>query len=164
MSEEFNITGLSWEELLQNYVSNFKHFCVPFNHLIEVLEELKNNHYELGMITNGFGQFQMDNIRALGIEKYFSTILVSEREGVKKPNPDIFFRALEQLDVAPNQSVYVGDHPENDVMAAQNAGMRGIWKKDSKWKNFETDLIIDRLDELLPTILKLNMIATINHE
>lgn len=41
----------------------------------------------------------MDNIKALGIEKYFETILVSEWEGVKKPDPQIFNRALEQLNV-----------------------------------------------------------------
>ena len=35
------------------------------------------------MIPNGYGQFQMDNIKALGIEKYFETILVSEWEGIK---------------------------------------------------------------------------------
>jgi putative hydrolase of the HAD superfamily len=51
------------------------------------------------MITNGIGKFQMDNIKALGIEKYFKTILVSEWEGFKKPDPNIFFRALKQLHV-----------------------------------------------------------------
>src|SRR4051794_4561446 len=100
------------------------------------------------MITNGIGQFQMDNIKALGIEKYFQTILVSEWEGLKKPDPNIFFRALKQLDVSPNQSVYVGDHPENDVKAAQKIGMQGVWKNDIQWHNFTTDLIIDDLGEL----------------
>ena len=41
----------------------------------------------------------MDNIEALGIEKYFETILVYETEGIKKPNPEIFERALKRLNV-----------------------------------------------------------------
>lgn len=32
------------------------------------------------MITNGYGQFQIDNIEALGIEKYFDVILVSDKK------------------------------------------------------------------------------------
>lgn len=126
---EFNIPFVTWEELLQDYVQQFKHHCVGFPHIHKMLEELKNNKIALGLITNGYGQFQMDNIKALDIEKYFDVILVSEWEGIKKPNPQIFMNALEQLNVEPSESVFIGDHPENDVKAAQNVGMKGIWKK-----------------------------------
>jgi putative hydrolase of the HAD superfamily len=148
LTEEFEIKGLAWEDFLQDYISRFKDNCVPFPNLFELLEELRNNQLILGMITNGIGQFQMDNIKALGIEKYFKAILVSEWEGLKKPDPNIFLRALNQLNVLPNQSVYVGDHPENDVKAAQKVGMKGIWKKDFKWSNVNADFIIDDLMEL----------------
>ena len=150
---EFNIPSVTWEELLQDYVKQFKHHCVGFPHIHKMLEELKNNKIALGMITNGYGQFQMDNIKALDIEKYFDVILVSEWEGIKKPNPQIFMNALEQLNVEPSESVFIGDHPENDVKAAQNVGMKGIWKKDNQWANLEADAIIDDYSEL-PLILK----------
>jgi putative hydrolase of the HAD superfamily len=101
------------------------------------------------MITNGRGQFQLDNIKALGIEKYFDTILISEWEGIKKPDPEIFKRALKQLDVLAHQSIFVGDHPINDVKAAQSVGMKGVWKKDLQWKQVEADYIVDDLAELL---------------
>jgi len=148
LTEELEITSVTWEDLLQDYISQFKNNCIPFPNLFEMLEELRKNNLNLGIITNGIGQFQMDNIKALGIEKYFQTILVSEWEGLKKPDPNIFLRALKQLDVLPDQSVYVGDHPENDVKAAQNLGIQGIWKKDIQWNNFTTDLILDDLGQL----------------
>jgi len=151
--EEFNIVKIDWEYLLQDYISGFKHHCVPFPNLLSMLEELRNNNLVLGMITNGFGQFQMDNIVALGIEKYFDAILVSETEGIKKPDPSIFERALERLNITPGESVFVGDHPENDVMASQYVGMRGIWKKDVQWDAFETDFVVEDLGEL-PTMIK----------
>jgi len=151
--DEFNISSITWEELLQDYVEEFKHHCVGFPHIQEMLEELKNNKIALGMITNGYGQFQMDNIKALGIEKYFDVILVSEWEGIKKPSPQIFLKALKQLNVKPSESVFIGDHPENDVKAAQNVGMKGIWKKDNQWSGIEADaIIVDYLE--LPLILK----------
>jgi putative hydrolase of the HAD superfamily len=152
LTEELEITGVTWEDLLQDYINLFKNNCIPFQNLFEMLEELRNKNFILGMITNGIGQFQLDNIKALGIEKYFQAILVSEWEGLKKPDPNIFLRALKQLNVSPNQSVYVGDHPENDVKAAQKVGMKGIWKKDNHWSNFATELKIDDLGEL-PSII-----------
>ncbi|ATP41322.1 L-2-haloalkanoic acid dehalogenase [Solibacillus sp. R5-41] len=102
LTEELNITGVTWEDLLQDYIKQFKNHCVPFPNLISMLEEMRSNNLTLGIITNGFGQFQMDNIKALGIDNYFETILVSEWEGIKKPDPQIFRRALHQLHVTPN--------------------------------------------------------------
>jgi len=104
------------------------------------------------MITNGFGQFQMDNIKALEIEKFFDVILVSEWEGMKKPNPQLFMSALEKLHVLPYESIFLGDHPENDVKGAQDVGMKGIWKRDFQWDFVEADAIIDDLLEL-PAII-----------
>ena len=156
LADEFNIVNITSEELLQDYISEFKNNCVPFANLTQMLEELKSSNILLGMITNGYGQFQMDNIKALGIEKYFDVILVSEWEGIKKPDPQIFKRALEQLNVSPNQSLFVGDHPDNDVKAAQNVGIKGIWKKDFQWNNVEADFIVDDLAELSLIIENLN--------
>lgn len=127
--DEFDIKGLTWNQLLQDYINQFKYSCVPFSNLISTLDKLMNNNIALGMITNGKGQFQMDNIRALGIEQYFKTILISEWEGTKKPEPQIFLKALDKLNVLPSESIFVGDHPEKDVKAAQNVGMKCVWKK-----------------------------------
>lgn len=148
LTQEFDISGMDWEGLLQDYINEFKYFCVPFANLTQMLEELKSRKLLLGLITNGYGQFQMDNIKALGIEKYFDVILVSEWEGIKKPDPKIFNRALEKLNVSSDQCVFVGDHPENDVRASQNVGMKGVWKEDFQWDNVEADFTINDLAEL----------------
>ncbi|WP_088105640.1 HAD family hydrolase [Halalkalibacter urbisdiaboli] len=147
--KEFEIKGLPWEYLLEDYIREFKHYCVPFPNLIGMLDELKRNNIRLGMITNGKRQFQMDNIQALGIEAYFDVILVSETEGIKKPAPQIFHRALEKLNVASINSVYIGDHPDNDIQGAQNAGMKAIWKKAPQWTNVKADYIVNDLSELV---------------
>ncbi|MBM7601049.1 putative hydrolase of the HAD superfamily [Virgibacillus halotolerans] len=160
--DEFDITGLTWEELLQDYISQFKDSCVPFSNLISTLEALKNNNIVLGMITNGKGKFQMDNVKALGIEKYFKTILISEWEGMKKPEPQIFQKALKQLNVLPSESIFVGDHPEKDVRAAQNVGMEGVWKQDYQWNNVKADFIVDDLEEVPLIIDKLSNYNIIN--
>lgn len=92
--DEFDIKGLTWNQLLQDYINQFKYSCVPFSNLISTLDKLMNNNIALGMITNGKGQFQMDNIRALGIEQYFKTILISEWEGTKKPAQNVGMKCV----------------------------------------------------------------------
>lgn len=150
--QEFAITKMTAEQLLEDYLHEFKYSCVAFPNLLEMLESLKNAHYRLGIITNGYGQFQMDNIKALQIEHYFDIILVSEWEGIKKPDERIFLKALNQLQVAPCESVFVGDHPENDVRAAKQVGMKGIWKKDAGWEEVLADVVIEDLLELVPVL------------
>ncbi|MBS4211506.1 HAD family hydrolase [Neobacillus rhizophilus] len=145
---ELYINNIKWELLLEDYLGNFKNHCVPFPNIISMLEVLKKRRIKLGIITNGKGQFQLDNIRALGIEKFFDTILISEWEGIKKPDPEIFYRALRKLKVLPQESIYVGDHPENDVQAARNLGMKAIWKKDTQLNEVETDYMIEDLLEI----------------
>lgn len=146
--QEFNIEHITWEFLLEDYMNEFKHHCVPFPNLTKMLASLKKKQLLLGIITNGFEQFQMNHIRALGIEHFFDTILVSEREGIKKPNPAIFERALSNLQVSPCESIYVGDHPENDIEGARQVGMISMWKKNDAWKEIEADFVIEDLNEI----------------
>ncbi|GGI13105.1 HAD family hydrolase [Gottfriedia solisilvae] len=151
--EEFDIKGVKFEDLLEDYIHNFQHFCEPFPNLFEMLHELKQKSYRLGLITNGKEQFQMDNVKVLGLESLFPIILISEKEGLSKPNPNLFHRALAFFEVLPEEAVYIGDHPENDYNGAKNAGMKVIWKKDTYWEDFFAEFMIDDLLEI-PTIIE----------
>ncbi|MDQ0270568.1 HAD family hydrolase [Cytobacillus purgationiresistens] len=144
---EFTIDE-AWGNLLNDYLLHFKESCVPFPHLIETLDSLKRRKISLGMITNGRSRFQMDNIISLGIDSYFNEILISESEGVKKPNLEIFYRALNRLGAAASETLYVGDHPKNDIEAAQKAGLKAVWKKDQQWDCKGADYVIEDLLEV----------------
>lgn len=156
LTMEMGITKITWQELYKDYITGFRHHCVPFPNLKTMLKELKRNNLSLGIVTNGIGQFQMANIKALEIEEYFQTIVVSEWEGVKKPDLEIFKRAIEKLNVSPFQCVFVGDHPHNDIEASQKIGMKAIWKKDCATYNVNADYTIDDLAEIPFIISKLN--------
>lgn len=130
---EFGVAGLDWQDLLNDYESTFQHSCTPFPHLHEMLDHLRASGYRLGLISNGRTEFQMRTVRALALESYMEVILISEAEGVRKPNLEIFHRALYRLAVAPEESVYVGDHPDADIRGALKAGMRTVWKHDPDW-------------------------------
>lgn len=151
---EFSIETMSWQSLLEDYEMRFQFHCVPFQFLTEMLNELKQQGYLLGIITNGRGQFQARAVDGLGVRNYFDAILISEVEQVRKPQVEIFQRALARLDVSALNSVFVGDHPEADIAGAKGAMMKTIWKRNSSWTEAkEADAIVDELNEI-PSIVK----------
>jgi putative hydrolase of the HAD superfamily len=153
---EFKIDHISWQELLNDYESQFQFHCVPFPALIEMLEALKQQGYLLGIISNGRGEFQNKAIAGLGIQNYFDVILISETEGIRKPQPEIFQRAMNQLGVSPENSFFVGDNPDADIQGAKNAKMWAIWKRNSHWLGAKgADAIIDELSEILSIVKQL---------
>ena len=153
---EFEIDRLNWQYLLNDYETEFTNYCQPFPYLLETLTSLQQQ-YRLGIITNGRTVFQLRSIEGLGIEDYFDTILISEAEQVRKPQPEIFNTALSRLKTTPKASVYIGDNPQADIVGAKNAGLKAIWKRDRFWTQPETaDAIIDELSEILPILNQWN--------
>jgi putative hydrolase of the HAD superfamily len=154
---EFVIERISWQALLEDYEMRFQFYCVPFQFLVEMLDDLKEKDYLLGIITNGRGQFQSRAIEGLRIHHYFDTILISEVEQLRKPQVEIFQRAMNRLDVSASDSVFVGDHPEADIAGAKAAMMKTIWKRNSSWAEAtEADAIIDELSEISPILARFN--------
>ncbi|MEH7440689.1 HAD family hydrolase [Bacillus sp. JJ1122] len=153
--QEMNITELTWEQLLEDYLINFKNACMPFRNVQKVLETLSQMGIILGLISNGKRKFQRENLNALGIASYFDTILISDEVGLRKPDPLIFQMGLDNLSVSAEESIFVGDHPENDIKAAREAGMLGIWKHDDYWMDAEADFTINDLYEIAAIVQSL---------
>lgn len=152
---EFSILGVEWTELLNDYLDGFQKHCVGFPNLINMLSELKNNGVKVALISNGYGQFQYDNFKSLGIGHLFDEVLISEWEGLRKPDPAIFIRALSKLGVEAEEALFVGDHPENDIRASRAVGMKAAWKRNDTVSSgsVESDVIIDDLGDLTQYVL-----------
>ncbi|GAA6826000.1 HAD family hydrolase [Helicobacter pylori] len=147
--EYFNIRGLTKDELLEDYITTFCDYCIPFPYLYETLDELTANNYKLGIITNGKFPFQLYNINALKLDTYMDTILISEQENIKKPDPLIFEKAAKQLGFAMHECLFVGDNFENDYQAAKNAGMYAIYKANHQAIPTSNIPFINNLGELI---------------
>ncbi len=102
------------------------------------------------MITNGRRVIQDGTIDALEIRPLLDAILISEVEGVRKPDRAMFERAAARLGVAPHESCHVGDHPEVDFAGAIGAGMTAVWKRVPYWNQPSKEApTIDTLSEVL---------------
>lgn len=60
-------------------------------------------------------------------------VVTSGEWGVAKPSPDFFARVIAVAQAAPHETVYVGDHPVNDVYPAKAAGLRGAHLRRGPW-------------------------------
>ncbi|WP_409175473.1 HAD family hydrolase [Brevibacillus fortis] len=152
--DEFSIQNVDWASLLNDYISNFQKHCVSFPNLLSMLTQLKQHDIKLALVSNGFGQFQFDNFKALHIEHLFDEVLISEWEGLRKPDPEIFNRALNKLGVPAENALFVGDHPSNDIQASRDVGIKAVWKRNQHFESVvEADAVIDDLGELTYIVL-----------
>jgi putative hydrolase of the HAD superfamily len=135
--------------LLHDFETHFHGLAIPFSGLHEMLKSLSSMSLALGLVTNGAIRSQRPKIEALGISGYFGTILISEEQGVRKPNPEIYHRAMQKLGSTPANSIFIGDHPETDIEGAAKLGLKTIWKRNNCWPEpSRRDAVIDRLEEI----------------
>ncbi|MEU5092064.1 HAD family hydrolase [Streptomyces sp. NPDC021356] len=67
-------------------------------------------------------------------------IVTSGEWGVAKPQSEFFARVIEVAQAAPGRTLYVGDHPANDVFPAKAAGLRAAHLRRGPWGRLWADV------------------------
>jgi putative hydrolase of the HAD superfamily len=101
-----------------------------FPDTLATLEALRGR-FRLGLVSDAQRVWLEPEMRMLGLEGAFDTMVVSVDHGYRKPDPRLFHLALERLGVAPSEAVYVGDMAALDVCGARAAGLRAVWVRRS---------------------------------
>ncbi|MDC8005599.1 YjjG family noncanonical pyrimidine nucleotidase [Aureisphaera galaxeae] len=125
----FGVT-FSMEEidtLATSYIDELPKDNYLFDGVTEMLDYLLYKGYEMHIITNGFEEVQHLKLRNSSIDHFFRTVTTSEEVGVKKPNPLVFYRALEKASAQPLESIMVGDTFEADILGAEEVGMHTLF-------------------------------------
>lgn len=91
----------------------------------ELLSELKQNKILLAVASSSARSFIESILKTIGIREYFKIILSGEEVQRGKPNPDIFLKTAEMLEVSPQECIVIEDST-NGVKAALAAGMKCI--------------------------------------
>lgn len=130
LQQELNWNSLpDFEELTQFWFQQFGLSAVAMPGANHLLAELKQQGYKLAVVSNGGHATRLTILQGLGFSHYFDQIISSELVGISKPNPEIFLHTSRQLDVAPQNCLFIGDHPVNDIQGATEAGMQALWFK-----------------------------------
>lgn len=152
---KFRLSSGSSQALLDDFEANFHGLAISFPMMHEMLKSLASMPLGLGLVTNGLIRSQRPKIEALGIAGYFGTILISEEQEVRKPDPEIYHRAMRKLGSAPEDTVFVGDNPETDIAGAARLGLKTIWKRNNCWPAPDhADGAIDGLEEIPSMIVR----------
>lgn len=109
-------------------------FCKEFMRYIRVDDHAKNvleklyGKYKLGIVSNFAIPECIDSLlEKHGLVTFFDVVVVSGAVNKRKPSPEIFQKALKKLDVSAENTVFVGDTVDSDVIGAKATGMKSIF-------------------------------------
>jgi putative hydrolase of the HAD superfamily len=93
-----------------------------------LLESLRERGLRLGLVSNAFdpGWLLHRDLEQMGLADRLDFAVFSSEVGVRKPHPQIFKRALDELGVAPENALFVGDRLYEDVRGAGELGMTTV--------------------------------------
>ncbi|MRN54610.1 HAD family hydrolase [Paenibacillus monticola] len=145
-------TPVSASAIREYYDESYIKHGALMKHALDVLSYCRDRGYILGLVTNGKTDIQYGKIDSINLRDYFKTIVISGEVGISKPDPDIYLLALARLGTKAGQTLFIGDHPVNDIWGAGKAGMESIWlRRNHDW---DDSLVvhpwktINELDEL----------------
>jgi putative hydrolase of the HAD superfamily len=130
----------------------------PVRGVVQVVRTLYRNRMTLAVVSNSISsELVPERLEKFGIDRYFSSVVLSVTSGVRKPHPMIFQDALAETGLAPDQVLFVGDTVSRDVEGARRAGIGRVALlrspvtdlKDAGYPgSAQPDQVIDSLDQI----------------
>lgn len=81
--------------------------------------------FRMGVVANQHPEC-LDALKNYGLDRQMDVMVISEVVGLEKPDPAIFRYALDEAKCRAEESVFVGDRPDDDTAPAKSAGMRTV--------------------------------------
>ncbi len=132
---------------------------VLYPHVTVTLMELLKRGLRLAVISDAPRREAWLRLCYLNLHHVFDVVVTFEDTGERKPSSAPFERVLELLEVAPEETIMVGDWPERDVVGAIKVGMRTAFARYGD--TFGTvhsgaDWDLEDIQELLDIVAALN--------
>ncbi len=129
----------------------------PGNDLLSLLNNLKRENFQLGLVTFVRKPRLMRRLDKWGMSDFFSAIMTPEKFEKFKPSPEPFLQAVKELDLPLVSCSAVGDEPA-DMTGASTAGIQAIglpngFFTEEELRQSGADIIIKSLLEL-PNVLQ----------
>lgn len=104
------------------YADNIAVSSTAFPGLLVLLERLRGEGIALGVCTNKLEWLSVRLLEALGMMKYFGSVVGPDTLGISKPDPRPFHETVSRLGLDAPRAILVGDS-ETDVLTARAAGV-----------------------------------------
>lgn len=119
------VDGRRWERAYRRYLNQGIQ-KIPQAH--EVLRKLKEDGYELYVVTNGVEETQISRMARSGLDRYFREFFISGKIGAGKPSREFFDHVkshVEQFDA--REALIIGDSLTSDIKGGIDAGIDTCW-------------------------------------
>lgn len=118
-----------------------------------VLETLSKS-YKMVLVSNFYGNISTV-LADFGVKEYFSKIIESAVVGVRKPDPEIFRLGARAMDLAPEETLVIGDSYSKDILPAEKIGCQTLWLKGKGWTAEEDATFHENIISSLDSVLEL---------
>lgn len=128
------------------------------NTMHEILTYCIQHQVTIGVITNGPSIHQQAKVDALQLVNYMpkENILISGNYGINKPEAKLFKICEKQLQIKKEETYYIGDSYENDVIGAKNARWNCIHlNRRNQPLHTDATYIVDSEEEVFELIKQL---------
>ncbi len=115
------LTGISEAETARGFAGEY----APNKELIDYIKREIKPNYRVGLVSNIGRNWIQDFFDEHQLHDLFDATILSNEEGITKPNPLIFERAATRLGLSPDECIMIDDRPEN-AHGARQAGMYGV--------------------------------------
>ncbi|EOT43902.1 HAD family hydrolase [Enterococcus dispar] len=148
-------TALKFQKIYEEELDNI----IMHESVFETLNFLKTQNIPISIITNGPTDHQYKKIIQLNLLNWVKAdnVIISQATGFQKPEREIFQLAEKEFDVKPENTLYVGDSFENDVVGSKSAGWKSLWfnhrnREIPSGEKAIQDIELTSFDQLAPTI------------
>lgn len=108
----------------KHYSENMQEQTKPYDGIIELLNYLKKNNYNMAIVSNKF-QEGVTDLNNHFFSQYIDVAIGKSPKMRKKPYPDTILSAIDELGVSKENCLYIGDS-EVDILTAKNANVKSV--------------------------------------
>lgn len=126
---------LIWENKQHRTLESFKNINKD-QQLIDLLSYIKANNIFIALASNSISTTVHNALKSLGIYELFDLIISNEDVSLIKPNPEMFLKAMSDLNIDVNNTVIFEDS-KYGFIAAKQSGAKLIKIKNRKDLNFK---------------------------
>ncbi len=123
----------------------------PYPGVMSTLLKLKQRGLKLAIVSDAPILQAWTRLTEMKIQEFFDAVVTFDDTGERKPSKKPFEKALEKLNVKPEEVLHVGDWPERDIAGAKALGMKTAFAKygASKPMTVKADYQLNKVEDLL---------------
>lgn len=149
------------EEMISHWALMFRALSLDYVRLYDgaknLLEELHLRNKRVYLLSNAQRLFTEPELRSLGIYDLFDDVFISSDLGVKKPSPLFYGALLKKHQLAPGESVMIGNDWQADAWGAYKNGLDSMYIHTAQSTEVTGELppgcrILDCISEVLLTL------------